>query len=381
MKKTISILLGVIMLFTLAACSCGKDNVTPTDAPATSTDVFDDVSSELNGSDSTNGTGESSLNIIESYYTFSGSKKLNNETEVVGNPINFNIGVNVRVGSGTHILPKIATSYSQLLSAYNAANGNGYKDTNYISKYNEEFFVDKAIVMLFIENGDRKTEKYPYDIESLTVSGDTLYINQSTEANLDSNYTKYPVPMDYYRVLIEVKKSDLKNVKYFSDTLWELVDDRSIPFKNNVNLKSEEDAIGNIIQYKTVLEDRVYLNKYNPALYPSIATTYSDLVSTYNLANIKSSSSLIGKYNEAFFKDKAVIFMLERYGRYADVNPCTIKSVTVDGNTLYVNRSIVDLYNDLHDYTGNISYYLTIIEINKSDINNVEQLICGYIKE
>ncbi len=379
MKKTISILLGVIMLFTLAACSCSKDNVTPTDAPATSTDVVDDASSQ--SVDASDGAGGSSLNIVESYYTFNGSKKLTNETEVVGNPINFNIGANVRVNSGTHILPKIATSYSQLLYAYNAANGNGYKDTNYISKYNEEFFVDKAIVMLFIENGDRKTEKYPYDIESLTVSGDTLYINQSTKANLDNNYTKYPVPMDYYRVLIEVNKSDLKNVKYFSDTLWELVDDRSIPFKDNVNLESEEDIIGNSINYKTVLEDRVYLNKYNPALYPSIATTYSDLVSIYDLANIKSSNSLIKKYNESFFKDKAVIFMLERYGRYAEINPCTIKSVTVDGDALYVNRSIIDLYGHDNTYTGNISYYLTIIEIDKADIENVEQLICGYIKE
>ncbi len=385
MKKIISLLLGVALVLTLAACGCSKDDVTPTDAPATSTDVNNDVSNEIDSNSevpSSDGTVESSLNVQESYFTYKGTKKLNNKSEVIGKAIDFTIGANVTVYSGKHIQPKVATSYSQLTKIYNAANGTGYKDTNYISKYNEEFFVDKAIIMLFLETDDGRSNKYPYNIESVTVDGNSVYVNQSERKSLN---VKYSSVMRYYRVLLEVNKRDLNNANLLYDALWEIIDDRSIPYKDLIKLNSENDVIGRSINFKTVMQDQIRIRRYDPALYPVIATTYSDLAFIYDSTNIISPNNndlyYIRNYNEAFFNNKAVIFMFERYGRGADTNPCTMESVTVDGDTLYVNRSIVNLYDELIDYTGQINYYLTIIEIDKADLKNVERLVCGYIKK
>lgn len=377
MKKLISLLLGIALIFTLTACSCSKDDVTPTDAPATSTDVSSDVDSN-SGTDSSQDKVESTLNIQESYFTYKGLKNLHNETEVVGKKIDFTISENVTVSSGKSIQPKVATSYSQLVKIYDAANGNGYKDKNYISKYNEEFFVDKAVIMLFIESEDGLHNQYPYTIESVTVSGDSVYVNQSEKVISNA---KYPADLKCFRVCIDVNKKDLNNADYLYETLWQIVDDRSIPYEDYIRMDSEEEIIGQSISYKTICEKEIFVSKYNPEVYPAIATTYSDLVDIYDSANITTPLKNIKSYNEAFFNDKAVIIMFERYGRGADYNPCTIKSVTVEGNAVYVNRSIVDLYEELIDYTGQINYYLTIIEINKSDISNAEQLICGFIEE
>lgn len=218
MKKTISVLLGVILLFTLTACSCSKDKITPTDAPVSDTDIVDTISD--NSADEASDSA-SKIVVDERSITYKNGIKINDETEIIGKPIDYKVGVDVKVDFGWHIEPTVATSYAQLVDAYDSANGRDYDrlgGENYIEKYDEAFFIDKDVIMLFIETGDGR---YPYNIESVTVSDGTVYINQSKKDISTIKYDSYPTKMGYYRIFLEVDKSDMKNVRFLSDATWD----------------------------------------------------------------------------------------------------------------------------------------------------------------
>lgn len=121
--------------------------------------------------------------------------------------IPFKIGVNVDVLSRNDgVYAKLATSSEQLKEIYMSEHNPYNTLLNYIAKYeyNERFFEENAIIVVFIANN------YPCKntVKSLVRNGSQLNIEVSTFVS--SGF--YTAVLRYYRILLEVKKSDIEGV-------------------------------------------------------------------------------------------------------------------------------------------------------------------------
>ena len=149
---------------------------------------------------------------------FVSSVTITDTSEIVGTPIDFSIGVNAEIGTGGESDPFIATTYSQLVDKCVAVDDiyDEY-NKNYIQKYDEKFFEENAVVVMFYTDGILR-DKWPITIENVTVNEDTVYVNQMTvkeEPNPDEVYADV---MSYLRICIEVKKADISKVTKLATT-------------------------------------------------------------------------------------------------------------------------------------------------------------------
>ena len=96
----------------------------------------------------------------------------------------------------------IARSYTELKEIYDCDyNPNGY---NYIEKYNEDFFKENAVIVVFLTYGSGSVRQR---FDSLVKNGNELCIGMTTiEPEVGT------CDMAYWRITLEVKKSDIIDV-------------------------------------------------------------------------------------------------------------------------------------------------------------------------
>lgn len=232
MKKALSLFLGFVLLFSLVACNSG--DITPTDTSVTNTEVVeessskqdDKVASNKETSTSSIAKGETSSKTQgenEKIISYKDSKTLNSENEVVGKVLNYTIGVDSEISINTEktYSPIIATTYSQLEKGYNNAVDGCYNNQSFIEKYNESFFKDKAVILLFDQYGIGLNSNLR-TIKSITIQGDTLYLNRSyNNIYTDVGNDHFIDVLTDFITCVEIDKTDLENVKYLSLATWE----------------------------------------------------------------------------------------------------------------------------------------------------------------
>ncbi len=232
MKKLLFLLISIVLIFTLVACS--SNDVTPTDTPVTNTEIVDELSSKQEDETSSKENTVSSVEKKdtasktqvknEKVISYKDSKTINSENEVVGKNIDFNIGVDAIISINTEktYSPIVVTSYSQLVEEYNIAVKGYHNKENFIRKYNETFFNNKAVILIFDQygiglNSNLRTTK------RVTLQEDTLYVNRSYyNIYKDSGNDHFIDCLTDFITCIEVDKADLENVKYLSLATWEI---------------------------------------------------------------------------------------------------------------------------------------------------------------
>lgn len=129
--------------------------------------------------------------------------------KIFGKGIDFSVGVKVNIHSSEnnyYFQAEIADSYDELIKIYRSdANHN---KVDYIAKYNEAFFSNKALIVLFSKDSSGSDS---VNIQSIVKNGNTLGINY--ERNLAENGTG---DIPFWRFLIEVDKADVAGIKEIS---------------------------------------------------------------------------------------------------------------------------------------------------------------------
>lgn len=129
--------------------------------------------------------------------------------KIFGKSIDFSVGVKVNIHSSEnnyYFQAEIADSYDELIKIYrNDANHN---KVDYIAKYNEAFFSNKSLIVLFSKDSSGSDS---VNIQSIVKNGNTLGINY--ERTLAENETG---DIPFWRFLIEVDKADVVGIKEIS---------------------------------------------------------------------------------------------------------------------------------------------------------------------
>lgn len=126
-----------------------------------------------------------------------------------GNDISFQVGTSVDLRGGSqpwtsHVA--VIRSYSELKTLYDQDENENKKDKgkNYISNYDESFFKDKALIVLFIVKGSLSES---HKIDQITKVDNQLYIELKTK-----NPSKGLMAPGDFRTLITVNQSDISGL-------------------------------------------------------------------------------------------------------------------------------------------------------------------------
>lgn len=129
-----------------------------------------------------------------------------------GSPLSFDVGTDVDLrGKGQpwndHIA--IVQTYSELKQLYEQdQNPNKTKEkTNYMQAYDESFFKDNALIVLFI---GKSSCSQVHQIDAVTKRDGRLCIGMRTRVQSPGSY--WLMTAGDFRTLITVKKSDLQNI-------------------------------------------------------------------------------------------------------------------------------------------------------------------------
>jgi len=134
-----------------------------------------------------------------------------------GDSIPFDVGVRVNIRHSDYENARslwLVTSYEQLRSIYN--NDSNPNAINYIQNYNEEFFEENALVVLFIR--ESISSGIGYQINSLIKNDNELYVGITRirpTGLLTSNEANW-------RILIEVRQSDVAGVETLNYVIHEI---------------------------------------------------------------------------------------------------------------------------------------------------------------
>jgi|GEM_PF-1798147 len=232
MKKVLALLVSFMMSLVIL-CACGKGSVS----------VVSDSSEELSSEEMKSMVASAEESVAETMTSSSksqtetsseGSNSSGNTTGVSnvinaptpkiapkypltkrdsmisGTPVLFDTGVAINIhASDKEFDFFIAKSYDELKAIFNSdSNENNY---NYIQKYDEAFFENKALVVLFLVEG---SGSYSHNIE-LVKDGSVLCagIKRFVPGAVDGEDIAVTCDMAYWRYLLEVDREDVSDVK------------------------------------------------------------------------------------------------------------------------------------------------------------------------
>lgn len=130
---------------------------------------------------------------------------------VPGTNLSFRVQANQNIGASDDSVwfdVKIARSLDELKEIYRTDVNPNHK--NYIQDYTNDFFNDKAVIVMFIT---RDSGALRHKIDSLSIKDGELCISMSTTVPQNNDV---PTDMAYWRTLIDVNKAAIKDIRKIS---------------------------------------------------------------------------------------------------------------------------------------------------------------------
>ena len=228
--KWISGAMACILAVTL--CSCGGGVDSPASGRTTGNSQSDATNDGTKTNASTGGASEGGSTTSDNTHTTTSTRNSSDTTAstkkpetgssvsatpqpivftkaMQGNDISFNVGTSVDLrGEAQPLTSHVAVirSYSELKTLYDQDENANKKDAekNYISNYDESFFKDNALIVLFIVKGSLSES---HKIDQIKKADDQLFIELKTK-----NPGKGLMAPGDFRTLITVKQSDINGL-------------------------------------------------------------------------------------------------------------------------------------------------------------------------